>query len=579
MKNIYEDGNDRQKIEDISSGDFDFGESYLMSKRPERPVPPKVRNAISKNQPKKQVTKEPEIDDTFKPQGKNEQSDNQQLPFQLTQEQVTMLLSQYFMNQSGQQPVQQPSQPQPLIPVEEAKNTDNLPEQNPGTRILYQSPDFDKLDNSPSVSDEERRRSFYDDDDFLEEKGTSNRPPEIHKGSAPKTTGNSGIKIREVSVTEVTVPGKKPKPIVYSSATGVKAAPPKNTSARISRNFAVEEINDNIPDEEGKEEKKKPDTKNIVRIVVLSISILAIIIASCVLLKEYKLHKDNKDFENEISGLIIDEPTTKSGSKKDKKKQKLTIEQQWAQIREEYPNTIFPANIQLKYAKLYATNNDFVGYLEAEGVNLSLPIVQTDNDSTYLGKNFYGASTKYGCPFVSYVNNIGNLDMNTIIWGHHMNDGTVFGALDAYKSIEGFKKAPVITFNTMYQDYSWKVIAAFITNACPEDDNDYVFEYYFSSLSSVDRYSAYLNELAQRSLYDTGVDVLPTDKLLTLSTCSHEFDDARFVVVARLVRPGETAEVDVSAATVNQNPRYPQMYYTKKKLTNPYANAQRWVVG
>jgi len=197
----------------------------------------------------------------------------------------------------------------------------------------------------------------------------------------------------------------------------------------------------------------------------------------------------------------------------------------------------------------------------------------------YLEKNFYGKSTKYGCPFVTHVNNIVELDMNTIIFGHHMNNGTVFGALDAYKTIDGFRAAPVITFNTLYKDYSWKVVAAFITNAYEEDDNGYLFRYYFASLSTQDRFAAYLNEMSQRSLYDTGVDVLPTDKLLTLSTCSHEFDDARFVVVARLVRPGESTDVDVTRATVNPSPRYPQAYYDKKKLDNPYVNASRWEVG
>ncbi len=223
-------------------------------------------------------------------------------------------------------------------------------------------------------------------------------------------------------------------------------------------------------------------------------------------------------------------------------------------------------------------NNDFVGYLEAKGVNLSLPVVQTNNDDTYLEKNFYGQSTKYGCPFVTFRNNIEPLDLNTIIFGHHMNDKTIFGALDHYKSIDGFKSAPVITFNTLYKNYKWKVIAAFITNAEEKDDNGYIFQYYFTNLSSQERYSAYLNELAQRSLYDTGVDVLPTDKLLTLSTCSHEFEDARFVVVARLVRPGESAAVDTSKATENPNPRYPQAYYTAKNLTNPYYDAARWYV-
>ena len=88
----------------------------------------------------------------------------------------------------------------------------------------------------------------------------------------------------------------------------------------------------------------------------------------------------------------------------------------------------------------------------------------------------------------------------------------------------------------------------------------------------------YIEEIKKRSLYDTGVDVNPTDKLLTLSTCCKDFDDARLVVVARLVRPGESADVDVSRATVNSNPRYPQAWYNKKGKTNPYKNAFQWEV-
>ena len=330
--------------------------------------------------------------------------------------------------------------------------------------------------------------------------------------------------------------------------------------------------------EQKRERKAQKKPWSPTRKAVLTISVLAILASCGVLAHEYKLHKDNLKLEDEVSGLILEAQLPNAPMVGGNTIQ-LTEEQQWDQIRGEFPGAVFPPGCQLKYARLFATNTDFVGYLEIPGVNMSLPVVQTNNDSDYLNKNFFGASTKYGCPFVSCINNVAELDFNTVIYGHHMNDRTIFGALDAYKSIDGFRKAPTVSFNTLYTDYNWKIAAVILTNAVPADDNGYVFNYYFNQLSSDEKKTEYFAALKERSLYDTGVDLLPSDKLLTLSTCSHEFDDARLVVVARMVRPGESADVDTSLAALNTNVHYPQVYYSKKKQTNPYADAPRWEVG
>ena len=76
-----------------------------------------------------------------------------------------------------------------------------------------------------------------------------------------------------------------------------------------------------------------------------------------------------------------------------------------------------------------------------------------------------------------------------------------------------------------------------------------------------------------RSIINTGVDVLPSDELLTLSTCTYEFKDARYVVVARKVRKGESADVDTSQASMNPNPLYPDVWYQLFGGTKP-AEAQ-----
>lgn len=441
----------------------------------------------------------------------------------------------------------------PMVPAEESTSGGY----DPGMRVLYQSPDFD-LNDPDSGKNTEIGASFA-----KTSKSVDSEAVEIYQ---------EDIELEEVSLKDNS-PKVEYKPrIVQSEDVEVDEV-----------DFDGFELNrgtkERVQEGENKDKEKKPLSKGeIIRRVVLVVAIIAIVISGGMLLNEWRLARQNDKLEEDASNLIIDEPVTEKD--KTEEEVKLTVEQRWAKIKQEYPNVIFPANIQLKYAKLYAQNTDFVGYLSADGVKLNLPVVQTDNDEEYLKKNFYGQSTKYGCPFVTHLNSIDPLDMNTVIFGHHMNNNTIFGTLDAYKSIEGFKKAPVITFNTLYKDYSWKIIAAFITNAYAKDDNGYLFQYYFTSLSSQERFSAYLNELSQRSLYDTGVDVLPTDKILTLSTCSHEFTDARFVVVARLVRDGESTEVDTSKAVVNSSPRYPQAYYNAKKIkNNPYKNASQWQVG
>ncbi len=526
----------------------------------------------------------------------------QQIP--LTQEQLNMILQQYGI----------PQQPQPFQQPKSTPHTDS------GMRVLYQSEDFDKPtadgeaysdyaendtaqeapsasapESTPSQKSAPAKPSMADDIEIEEE--TINLP---HKAS-PVKKNTFTVEEMEMSTYELNSillrQGKASSAYQRPAPDRIRDVPLGFGGGFEIEDMADEEVTDissNMTEEAKKEkkDKKKLSHFEIIRRTVLAVALVAIVISAGMLLNEYRLSSENNKLEEGISDLIITEPSTEEAGKDDKETTKknnkdkdktttapLTPEQQWAEIQKEYPNVIFPMGLQLKYARLYATNPDFVGYLEADGIGLSLPIVQAENDSKYLEKNFYGKSTKYGCPFVTHVNNIVDPDMNTIIFGHHMNNGTVFGALDEYKTIDGFRAAPVITFNTLYKDYSWKVVAAFITNAYEKDDNGYLFRYYFASLSTQDRFAAYLNEMSQRSLYDTGVDVLPTDKLLTLSTCSHEFEDARFVVVARLVRPGESTDVDVSKATVNPSPRYPQAYYSKKKLDNPYVNASRWEVG
>ena len=155
----------------------------------------------------------------------------------------------------------------------------------------------------------------------------------------------------------------------------------------------------------------------------------------------------------------------------------------------------------------------------------------------------------------------------------------MFTNLREYAKPEGFLKAPIIEFNTLYANYQWKVYAVFITNGSSDGDNGYVFNYVFPNLLYVDKSVENIRICKPnqpKSFVLTGVDIQPTDRILTLSTCTYEFDNARLVVVARMLREGESVEIDPDSVAINSNPRYPQAWYDKKGISNPYKGAEQW---
>lgn len=253
-------------------------------------------------------------------------------------------------------------------------------------------------------------------------------------------------------------------------------------------------------------------------------------------------------------------------------------ESAWEAIRAEHPDISFPEGMNPAYADLYAANQEMVGWLKIENTKyINFPIVQAEDNEKYLDIDFYGRETDYGNPFLDFRNNVKELDRNTIVYGHHMRSGDQeFSELTDYLTIEGFQKSPVIEFNTLYADYKWKVYAVFLTNSEAQHDNGYIFNYIFTNLSSDEKFMEYIDEIDQRKLYTTGVDIQPTDKILTLSTCNYDWSEQRLVVVARLVREGESEAVDTSLAVKNENPRYPQIYYDQKGISNPYRDAGQW---
>ena len=237
-------------------------------------------------------------------------------------------------------------------------------------------------------------------------------------------------------------------------------------------------------------------------------------------------------------------------------------------------------HVLAKYKDLLKTNSDFVGLLRISLLDKDdMKVVQCDDNEKYLTTNFNGEYSVYGTLFVDYRNSVENLDTNTIIYGHNMRDGQIFGHLNYYKDIENYKDYPTVRFNTIYEDGTWKIFAAFIINIYDSQDNGYTFPYRTVNFPSDEKFLDFIEDVKSRSYYtNDSVDIKPGDKILTLSTCCYEFEDSRFVVMARRVRDGESDEVDVSKAVINNNQKFPQAWYDANGGENPFVDSKRFTL-
>ena len=320
---------------------------------------------------------------------------------------------------------------------------------------------------------------------------------------------------------------------------------------------------------------KGDPAKEVIRKIVMDISAVVVLICFGYFVDNYVQHQNMLQHQEELKENHVETETTDN------------LESQWNTIKEKYPTVEFPEGMNIKWAELYAKNQDLIGWLTIGNTNIDSPVMHKPSDKDnggaqdfYLKRNFYKNDDKYGTPYLNKNNTGATLDLNNTIYGHNMMDGLSFAQLEKYYTIEGFKESPIIKYSTLYEDYYFKVYAAFITNGYPSGDNGYLFNYNMAHFPSTENFEKFIQAIDERKLYDTGVDITKDDKLITLSTCSYEIkktDMGRLAVIGRLVRPDEDLSVDTSKAVANENIRYPQVWYDEHNMNNPYINAYQWI--
>ncbi len=293
-------------------------------------------------------------------------------------------------------------------------------------------------------------------------------------------------------------------------------------------------------------------TRKIVTDVASVVLLIALIILAWYFVQQAKIKRDiEKQREEHTSISVISQTTTTAPTETE------------ATTTETEP----PPLVLLENMKTFVDENpDTAGWLTVPNTNIDNVVLQTDNNDYYMNKDFYGNYNVAGQLFIDYRCTANDYDFNQtdniVIYGHNQADGTMFGTLKNYKIKKDYTKNfdfylqnPTFTFSTLYEEYTYKIIAMFVIEVEPYQARDgVIFDYHnYINFGKKRAYSDFEENVLARTAVNTGVDFNEDDKFMTLSTCSNEFEPSRFVVIGRRLRDGESPEVDTSKAEINED--------------------------
>lgn len=191
----------------------------------------------------------------------------------------------------------------------------------------------------------------------------------------------------------------------------------------------------------------------------------------------------------------------------------------YSQIRDTKENS---KNEEEVAKDLSAINSDYKFWINVEGTNIDYPVVQGDDNKFYLNHDFYKNYLPAGSIFLDYRNDF-ETDYNSVIYGHHMRNSTMFGQMEKFKDKDFFDSNKVINIKTNDNTYQYEIFAIGVY------DSD--FGYNDVDFSNEEDFNNFLNKILSKSMYSRDI-VTSKNQIITLSTCSYEYDDARTVIFA-----------------------------------------------
>ena len=174
---------------------------------------------------------------------------------------------------------------------------------------------------------------------------------------------------------------------------------------------------------------------------------------------------------------------------------------------------------------LRQVNEDVLGWIHIPGSKIDYPILQGEDNEYYLKRTWKGHRNPVGSIFLETRNSSDFTDWHTIIYGHNMSDGSMFGGLERYKKQDYWEKHPYVYIVTDLGVLRYEVFSTYVAEVGSKT--------YGLSFQQTHTREEFLARALEKSQIDTGIVPEITDQIITLSTCSGG-EATRRVVHARM---------------------------------------------
>lgn len=221
--------------------------------------------------------------------------------------------------------------------------------------------------------------------------------------------------------------------------------------------------------------------------------------------------KKTKDLYRDLSGLYHSVQENDKGQKDDN-------------IKTNGDNKVSAQKFaSTRLQRLKEVNQDIIGWLTIPNTKIDYPVVLGENNDFYLDHDLFGNKERHGSIFMDYKNDIQE-DQNLIIYGHHMKDGTMFKDLVKYKEKDFYEENTSVFLDLGQGPMEYEIFSAYIVRAQEAD--------LWLSFEDDKGFSEYFDSIKEKSLYPIDVSFKRNRKMLTLSTCTYEMNNARFIIHA-----------------------------------------------